>query len=685
MTGKPWWNKQLRIIQYNLQFKDTQLMNAAKIAKETKQMGGNVVVINASDSVVWYRTASKFHKVNEYLPEGRDLLEEIITECHKQDIKVIARISFMAMEEEVYYKKPQWAARKPDGSPITLGNDRPGKWNTLYVACPNGGYRNLGVSMDITTEIYNNYDFDGAFFCGVSAHKTCWCDTCRNKYFSKYGKSMPERSKDFEPDWLSTQSKESSLAIKDAVLSIKPDMPYLRYYWPFDLDIGLDIKIHADNISEISKEGNTLTTEAQDVLSMGVKGLHEWNTPSLRMKMGRTMKDFPPPVGIIHTCPGMDWRHSCMPKAEFMYWASQIPANGGSYWTTFTGFADTIEDKRMLKTIGELNKMTEKIVDDMEDANSLCEVMLLSDGGTFVQGWAEALMCAHIDFDMLAHYQLSYDAIKKYSVVIVPKDFKYPNNSKEIFDEYVGNGGKLIIEGTDDSSLAPVKELIGAKDTVVCSEDLAATYLRIEEAGKEIQDKIGESYLTPLRGKVGFYEPYEDSEILVTWVPPFAPVNYAGRPPERASLPAAKTDIPLCTVRDYKKGKVMYISYEPSRLVMEYAMQDMYTMIKGYAEYMLKDDKKISLDAPNRIIMTVFEKERSIMVHLVNGVGQRPLQDNIPCRDIKLCIKLDGRDVAGVVSKIEGCKVEYKIENDVLTAAIPILNVWDMLKIELRD
>ena len=34
-------------------------------------------------------------------------------------------------------------------------------------------------------------------------------------------------------------------------------------------------------------------------------------------------------------------------------------------------------------------------------------------------------------------------------------------------------------------------------------------------------------------------------------------------PLERASLPVAKIDIPLCMVRNYGAGKVMSLAYEP--------------------------------------------------------------------------------------------------------------------------
>lgn len=657
-------------------------MDAARIARETVEMGGDTVVINVADSVVWYRTSIQHCTVNQFLPEDRDILKEIVDECHARDIKVLARATFSCMEEDVYYQKPQWAARRPDGSPVTLGDDRPGLWHTLYRSCPNSGFSNEN-GLRVITEAFKTYDLDGAFIMMGASGPGCWCDVCKKNYMEKYGKPMPDDKSLLEPDWLTSQAKITHHALKDTLLKMKPDMPYLRYYWPFDLDIGIGFTLPADNLENMGEEGNTLCTEAQDVLSLGVHKLPEWNTPSLRMKMGRTVEDFPPPVGIIHTCPGMDWRHACMPEAEFLYWAAQIPANGGTYWTTFTGFTDTISDKRMLRTIETFNRMTEKIVDDMNGAKSVCDVMLLSDGGIYVQGWAEALMCAHIDFDMLAHYQLDYDRIREYPVVIIPKQFKYPEGSKSIFERYVANGGRLIIEGTTDTELAEVKGLLGTKDTIVSSEDLEATYLQIEPAGKEIQNTLGDAGLIPLRGKVGFCEPGEETDILVTWVPPFASVATAGMPPERASLPVSHTNIPLCMVSNYKKGKVMFISYEPSRLIREYALDDMFTMIRGYVEYMLGDDKMIRLDAPKRVIMSVFGKEDRLMLHLVNGIGQRPLQDTIPCYNIRAEIKLGGRKVKAVVSKIAQCGVDFNIDGDLLKVNLERLDAWDMLLVKL--
>ena len=50
-------------------------------------------------------------------------------------------------------------------------------------------------------------------------------------------------------------------------------------FWPFPLDIGVGFTEPADNIDEIALQGNTLCTEAQDALSLGVLKLPEWITP----------------------------------------------------------------------------------------------------------------------------------------------------------------------------------------------------------------------------------------------------------------------------------------------------------------------------------------------------------------------------------------------------------------------
>lgn len=680
-----WWHQLLRIVQFNLQIRDTPRMDPVKMAQDVADMHGNAVIINVSDSVVWYNTEVENTVVNPYLPKEYDLLGEIVEQMHKHGIKVIARCVYWGLSEEIYYQKPQWVQRRPDGSAVAMGDERPGGWTRFFATCPNSDYK-YEAGLKVAQEMFHKYDLDGFFTIGGSSREgNCWCGNCQKKYLDLFGKKMPMDPDELDPLWNYENSRHKTIAFMDAIMKDKADMPFYRYYWPFmNYDVGDGHRSPADNIDDMALEGNALITEAQDALALGFRKLPEWHTPTVRIKMGNTIDNFPPPMGMIHSCPGMDWRHTCVQDAEFMYWASQIPANGGSYCTSFTGFVDTITDKRMIKTITKLNSMTEAIADDMYAAKSDCRVLLLSDGGVYVQGWAEALICAHIDFDMLAQYQLCYDRLAKYPVVILPKDFEHNADSEEIFKAYVENGGKLIVEGTDEISLAPVRSLLGVQGTIVPSEDLEATYLRVEPGDSGIQEKLGECELVPLRGKVGYSEPAPGSLVFATWVPPFAPRKVAGFPPERATKPIERTNIPLCTVSKYGKGSVMFLSYEPSRLIHEYALKDMFTVMEGYVDYMLGEDRVITFDVPSRVITTVFKKDNTQMVHLINGIGQRPIQETIPIYDLRFTIKLDGKQVESVVSKISGQSIDYYVDKDVLHVKLAKLDVWDMLLIQYK-
>lgn len=678
-----WWQKPLRIIQFNLQVKDAPLMDADKIVRECKELGGNAMTINAGGIAAWYPSKVRFHHVNEYMAEGRDILYELIEASHARDIKIMARIDFAMAEDYIYHQNPQWFVRDPDGSPISKGNDRPGLWRKLYLTCINGGYQNESVGLVVMNEILDKYDVDGIFWNGGYS-KPCWCGICQDKYMNKYGKPLPKAISEFEPDWLSSCNTECTRKYWDLMRTKAPDKLFTRYYFPFKIDYGGNVRLPADNINERSQTGNMLCTEAQDVLSHGKNNLPEWSEPAIRMKMGRTLAGFPSPIGIIHTSPGLDWRHVGLPVPEFLFWSAQIIANGGNHWTSLTGFCDTMEDKRILGGVSHLNGMIQQVEEDMHEATCASQVLLLCDDGTYVQGWADGLISNHIEFDMMAHYQFDLEKMRQYPVAIIPKGFAFPEGSGSLIEEYVAGGGHLIVEGTSGSELRPVLHLLGIEGPIVCSEPLVAAYLRMEPAGNDLRTQLGETALVPLRGKIGFSVPKPGTEVYATWVPPFAPADSVGAPPERASLPAAKTEVPLCTVSKFKQGKVMFLSYEPGRLFKEYGLVDFSRLIGAYADIMLGERKRLKVEAPQGVQVSVFRKDNLIMLHFINGVGHRPLKENVPCHNIRFSLKLEpDQQVEDVTARISNQPVSYQVGKGVLTAELGILEVWEMIRIEL--
>lgn len=64
-----WWHQPLRIIQPNMQVKDTARIDPERLAKQLKEMCANTVVFNVGGIYAWYRSEVPFHHVNEFLPD----------------------------------------------------------------------------------------------------------------------------------------------------------------------------------------------------------------------------------------------------------------------------------------------------------------------------------------------------------------------------------------------------------------------------------------------------------------------------------------------------------------------------------------------------------------------------------------------------------------------------------------
>ncbi len=725
-----WWKKPGCIAQYNLQMKDAGRIDPARLAAQTRAMGFDAAVINAVDTVLWADIPSEVIRRNPYLPAGRDLMKEMVDAFHKEDIAVIARGAQLGMEEDTYYRHPEWAARSADGAPVMLGNDRPGLWKRMYALCPNSGYlRDEGNRL--AKQLFETYDFDGAFWWGGGI--PCSCDVCRQRYLQVTGQPMPKDPMQMIPGWDAADRKADAAALRDAILSTRDtEIPFYRYYWPLErLEnyAGASVTVPADNIMEKAKLANVLLTEAQDVLSRGVNALPDWNTGMLEMKLGRAMDDLgcdaegtvramegetpsveelpptvqnlAPPVGIIHTCPGMDWRHTCMPQEEYLYWAAQIPANGGTLWVSMTGIPDTMPDHRMPHAAAKLNAMAKKCLPLMEHARSAAQILLLSDGNLHNKGWADALIAAHVDFDMVSSHQFTPQRLAQYALVIAPKGFRYPAGSCAWLSDYVNAGGRLIVEGTREDALSEVKPLLGVEGVIVESEETAATYVRIaeedlsapgdtellpvkERIGIDAADlfaAVGDTELLPVKGRLGFAHPALGSRIEATWVPQFAPAAFAGMPPERASLPAPRTDVPLVIWHQQEQGEVLFVAYEAGRLMKEYGLKDHAAAMEQFVLKMQKDRQRMQITAPRSVMMSCFAIPEGMLVHLVNGIGQRPLKETIPAHDITLKLKLEGQKPAEVRSVIAEAPVKWAVEDDILVAKLESLYEWDALLI----
>lgn len=669
--SKKWWEKPLRVIQPNLQVRDTSSIRPAELAQQMECLHANAVVFNVGGIYAWYDTKIEYHYKNAFLPREYDLLEKVISECHSRGIKFIARFDFSKASDYIYQKRPEWFARDPDGEPKIIGGKRFGEWNLLLSTCTNGLYRTDAVAIPVLNEVMSNYEIDGIFY-NAPGYVPCWCEACRRKYRLVYGKELPEKAELFEKTWPEVNVHDNISRLYSFIKSKNHEVPMILYY-----------SITGDHIMFNRSISDMFCTESQDVLSLGVKEQPPVWKPAMTMKIGKAFAKNTP-FGIIHSSPGMDWRHTGLPAAEYRPWMSQIPANGGSIWHSITGVPDTITDKRIMKAIGELNAMVEKVENYMDGASLKARTALLWNGTPAAEALADGLLNKQIQFGVILPEQADVDSMKDFSLVIIPESWKLTPEFIADLRSFAKQGGRLLFEGTPSAENPELCELLGITEEVCLSEKLTASYLRFEGTGNPLQVGMEETDLIPYRGKVLYCHPKQGAKVFATLVPPFSPLDGVGAPPERASLPVSHTDIPLCIFNLYGSGASLFMTFSLSGLIGEYKLEEHYRLLANAVGFLLGDENVLTVTPSYQgLQVSVFEKGTSLLINLVNESGSRPLQQNIPLYNIGLAFRLsNGKKITNVRCLISGDNLEFAEEAGRCKIVIPELPVWECLLIE---
>ena len=676
-----WLNKGMRVMQYNLQIRDTQGMDPVKIAEETEASASNAVVINVGGIYAWYRSKVPYHHINEFLPAGRDLLREMLDEFHKRNIKVIARFDFSLADDRTYLEHPEWFTRDENMNPIIPGATRMGGWDQLLSTCALSGYRNEEVAVPILEEVLDTYDIDGIFL-NAPVASFCHCEHCQQVYLQKYGHPMPEKAEDLEFDWLSWCTKQNIDVLYKAIKRKSKDIPLILYYTPFTEVVKGFGSFNRDSIYDRLATADYICCEAQDVLSAGEKHVPFTEKPSLNMKAGFEPESGKKPFGIIHSCPGMDWRHVGLPKAEYLPWMAQIPASQGVLWHSVTGYPDTITDKNVMESASFINHLALKTEPDMEKASSYASVIVLWDGTYHSRDIGCMLMKNHVPFDIMHDFRMDAERLSRYPLVIIPAGFMSNAGAEKnaaIIQDYVKNGGHVIWEEDDAAVLATFSDMLGICSETKLSEYLAAAYMRFEDAS--IGEGIGCDRIA-FRGNLRYCR-LTTGKALATLIPPFAPLDVVGRPPERASIPVQHTNIPVVIGNEYGKGRVILLPFVLDELATTYHMAQHLALFGNLVK--ISSVPVIITDAPCDVQMTTYVNDASVLVHLVNEVGARPLLDTVSVHDISLSVRIpEGKKAARVRQVISGGELKFSEHDGYVSVVIPCVSIWEMLAIDFE-
>ena len=674
-----WWLKEpFRLVQTNLREIDAIDFDIDVYVGTIKDIGANTVLINVGGIVANYYTELEFHFQNPNLKFN--MIKDVVERLHHEGVRVIGRFDFSKINEQFAAQNQDWLYKSIKGEIVN--------YNGQVHTCVNGGYQQE-YSLQILNEALTNFALDGVFFNMIgyqthdysnNYHGICQSDKCRER-FRKWsgGLELPVEENMEDSVYRQYQqfkgetSNELFFRIHDLIKS-------------FGNQIAISTYTHAGT-DFYRQESNSHAALYDDFVPWEYQSAH-----NVKHTIG-SWKDKQVSNAIVHFY-GYPARHSADAR-----WLSQqrlfqnvMYGAGPDFYCI--GRLDNLEDRKVLENMRDVfqfHKMNEKYLHHTVSGN---KVLVLHDyySDKEYKGIFEILTENHILFDVMEYWCMDTDDVPKnvesYDVIILPDISRLSDAQCTRLDEYVQNGGKLLVSGftaTKDEIGNPLNKVrlksLGVLSDYKPFEKVQGTYFRIFENDKEKlgPESFGNLDLVYAWEEGMLCELDENAEGYLGFIPP-AMIG----PPEKCYYMEV-TNIPGMIHNTYGKGQTAFITFRIGSL---YHHKRHY----GHAALVMAGLKKLLGYEPDiqAGFSPMVEVSRQIgktndfeWYALLNHTGQlgNGFFKPVPIQDIALRFKPQ-KTVKSVKSLKTEKTLDFSQQEERLEVILPELIEYDVLLVE---
>ena len=557
-----------------------------------------------------YYRKCKVGFVHPRLPEGRDLLGETVEACHRRGIRVIAYYHAFG-SEPLSRERPEWMARKGDGS--------------------SDGFCLLGPLLEEhmipqIVEIADGYEIDGLFMDGMRATGACYCQSCRERFQAEFGAPIPEGKDDrlwaAYVEWRMSEFRKGRARIVSEAHATRPEL-LVAFNW-----------ICSPKQPEMPPQDMGFLTAdilPEDQLFTGSCYACYWDSLAF-------------PFDIMNTLFLRWWGDwAVKPTVRLKQECATILANGGRTFPGYQMYPNGIMEPAVMERVAELFRFVEEREEVLKGTlpvrfvgvfHSLRSHLMrgadVSADETAMSGAHRVLLNARIPHTFVNEETLE-DHMADYAALILPDQRSVPERLVPAFEEFVSRGGVLIathLTGTLDES---GKE----RGEFALSDMLGVSFVDLIEhshAYVSAQDerlKGGYSDMPVLtRAQFVRVNPQQCQTLATITLPLVrSDDNYLWTREYAASPPAEKTEMPAITLREFGKGKAVYIS-PPAFLAL--ARDDQWPLKAMMANLItaLLPPQPVIVEGEGDIEVVLREGNGLTAVHLVNHGGSRSFGRN---------------------------------------------------------
>lgn len=619
--------------------------------------------------------------------KGRDIIGELIAECHSRDIHVI--VYFNIWSRWAYDTYPDWRMVNVKGQSLVDQGERYG------ICCPNSPYRNY--VRDQIIDLCEHYDFEGMWIDMIGWFGTvCYCRHCAERYLQETGEPLPQQVDWESPHWVAFQRKREAWMAEFAAM-----------------------------ITETAKQRKPGATVVHQVTS----GLHGWSggpshafyeqsdylagdfnhdpeKQSFICKFLSAMTSNKPIEFMTSRC--MDLRYHTTMKSKDLLQAQAYSslANNASFL-----FIDAIDP------VGTLNQETYDVMRDVfrqtkryepyldPDAEHCVDAGIyinfeslinLSDNGNHISNAAagfpsykrlftitKTCIDHNIAFGIVTEKELS--DLSRYQVIILPEVVVLSEKEVEAFRQYVKSGGSLYAS-RHTSLLTPHgerKEDFQLADVfgVSCYDETPEkeTYFAPDPLGQPFFSENTMKYPMWVSSSQLMTRINQDSaKVLATLALPYThPADQHRFASAISNPPGRYTDIPAVVHNAYGNGQAIYVAGDLEQMEEEPQRRLFATLIRS----LYTKPAKWRADAPKPVEFILFHQpaQSRWILNVLNFQREMP---NIPVHDVEIEIHMQGKTPGRLLLLPDESPVAYELKDDYVRFRIPRLDIFHMYALE---
>jgi len=692
-VNRHWYQKPLRILQTVLREVDAVGYNADAVVEYMKKTYSDVLIVNAGGIYDFFQNPLRTKNLVKQMGE-RDILKEISNACRSAGIKVIVRVDFRGVVEDVFKKCPSdWFGKQQDGNPLLTTNTV----IPLVAPCYTSYYRNE-FAIEFIKYLLSNYSIDGIWHNALLCYPICYCDRCKEQYKSASGNDLPVEgvsSKDELDSYWSWKSESANRNIKSLRHTVKEfgeDKVYVaEVFNMFDVDRSLRSGVDLNQIVDLF---DFLVCVAFLTENAKYVEYADLDYPAILLRYLNALSKTKQPV-VLFGGNGTSHRMVKDPSIDTRIWLWETVSLGGGMWNcVFNGSHPGLtHDRRnslihvdayrfLYENSESINGMSpyadvavlfsKRNKDFFGSENSLKDRYNLE-----IRGIERALFENHIQHKLISDDQLTLENLLDVRVLILPNAALLSEEDVATIKEYVGKGGALF--STYHTSLYDVSgirqpnfllsELFGISYSGNDEDTYKDAYQYIEDSDHPVLRSITDTeFIITGCNTALCRKSNNDALCITTHVPPV--IN---QPPEKAWRETYKSEYPTIVENAYQKGKSLYFANQLGTCIYTHGHDDFLTVFSNSLGYLLNNRAVLETNAPSTLHMNLMKKEESagaryILSIINHSAGpNRSIRELLPIYNVE--VKLKGLKCSHL-KQLYGDKYTWDMQSDVITINI---------------